>query len=267
MGARRPAAARPVLRGALACRAGLEKHHEFADFVVDLQQRICSTAEEADGKGKFIYDKWDRPNGMGYGITRVLEGGNLWEKAACSVSVVRGELSADRAAAMSSRGRDAEAGQAYAAAACSLVFHSASPMVPTFRADVRHFEIEGGDGWYGGGADLTPYYLFDEDATAFHDFYKKVCDAHDSKAYGRFKKWCDDYFFIPARKEHRGVGGVFFDDLITMVNLLARRRCSHAALLSNHCPYGRSSGGVCGQASDAYDLALLRTMAQIPCPS
>jgi coproporphyrinogen III oxidase len=91
-----------------------------------------------------------------------------------SVSIVRGELSKERAAAMSSRGRAAEAGQPYAAAACSLVFHSASPMVPTFRADVRHFELEGGDGWYGGGADLTPYYLFDQDASDFHNFYKQV---------------------------------------------------------------------------------------------
>ena len=154
------------------CVAGLEKHEEFANFVLDLQDRICRTAETADGKGKFIYDKWDRGEGEGYGITRVLEGGNLWEKAACSVSVVRGKLSQDRAKAMSSRGRDAKAGDVYAAAACSLVFHSASPMVPTFRADVRHFQLESGVGWYGGGADLTPYYLFDQDAEDFHRFYK-----------------------------------------------------------------------------------------------
>jgi len=91
-------------------------------------------------------------------------------------------------------------------------------MVPTFRADVRHFELEGGDGWYGGGADLTPYYVYDEDAVDFHSYYKDVCDAHDDTAYARYKKWCDDYFFIPARKEHRGVGGLFFDDLITLEN-------------------------------------------------
>ena len=194
----------------------LGRHLAFADYVIDLQARICAAAEEADGKGKFIYDRWERGEGKGFGITRVLEGGNLWEKAACSVSIVRGELSEDRAAAMSSRGRAAEAGQAYAAAACSLVFHSASPMVPTFRADVRHFQIEGQDGWYGGGADLTPYYLYDEDAEAFHAFYKEVCDKHDPTAYGRFKQWCDDYFFIPARQEHRGVGGIFFDDLIEL---------------------------------------------------
>merc|ERR1719329_1237142 len=91
-------------------------------------------------------------------------------------------------------------------------------MVPTFRADVRHFQLEGGVGWYGGGADLTPYYLFDQDAKEFHEFYKNVCDQHDPAAYGRFKKWCDDYFFIPARHEHRGVGGLFFDDLVTLDN-------------------------------------------------
>ncbi|EKX41594.1 hypothetical protein GUITHDRAFT_164330 [Guillardia theta CCMP2712] len=201
--------ARPV---APLCKAS----DEWEDFILETQENICRTAARADGKSSFITDRWDRGEGQGFGITRVLEDGNLWEKAACSVSVVKGKLSKERAMAMSSRGREAEAGQPYSAIACSLVFHSASPMVPTFRADVRHFQVVGGGGWYGGGADLTPYYLFPEDAKEFHSFYKNICDKHDPQAYGKFKKWCDDYFYIPARKEHRGVGGIFFDDLAQM---------------------------------------------------
>jgi hypothetical protein len=136
---------------------------DWEKFVLDLQSNICSEAEAADGKGKFCVDRWEREAGGGYGITRVLEGGNLWEKAACSVSVVRGQLSKERAAAISARGQSVVApNQPYFAAACSLVFHSASPMVPTFRADVRYFKVGSGEGWYGGGADLTPYYLFEE---------------------------------------------------------------------------------------------------------
>ena len=156
--------------------------------------------------------------GSGFGVTRVMENGGVFEKAAANVSVIRGTLSPERAAAMSARGRpgvDPTGGQTYAAAALSLVFHPRSPMVPTFRADVRRFTVDGVGSWYGGGADLTPYYLFDEDAVAFHAHYRNVCAAHDATGalHARCKKWCDEYFYIPARSEHRGVGGVFFDDM------------------------------------------------------
>ena len=144
---------------------------DWENFILGLQSKICSEAEIADGKGKFCSDRWERAGDGGYGLTRVLEGGNLWEKAACSVSVVRGNLSKERAAAISARGQAvAAANQPYFAAACSLVFHSASPMVPTFRADVRYFKVGSGDGWYGGGADLTPYYLFEEVSNALLSF-------------------------------------------------------------------------------------------------
>jgi len=137
---------------------------------------------------------------------------------------------------VSGRGRaeiDPAGGQKYAAAALSLVFHPTSPMVPTFRADVRRFAVEGaGDGWYGGGADLTPYYLYEDDAREFHASWRELCDAHDPSVdpsvfdmcaaetgglggalHARCKRWCDEYFYIPARGEHRGVGGIFFDDM------------------------------------------------------
>lgn len=139
---------------------------------------------------------------------------------------------------MSSRGREAvdpKGGQRYEAAAMSLVFHTRHPMVPTLRADVRLFkarphttphsrsgssslsvslacQVED-DCWFGGGCDLTPSYLFDEDARSFHGYWRSLCERHHESLYPEFKKWCDEYFWIPTRKEHRGIGGIFFDDL------------------------------------------------------
>ena len=196
----------------------------FEDFLLAAQRELCETLERIDGSGAtFCTDRWCRGTASdGYGITRVLEGGDVFEKAAANVSVVRGTLTAERAKAMSSRGRseiDPTGGQPYEACALSVVFHPRSPMVPTFRADVRRFRA-GGKAWYGGGADLTPYYLFDDDAREFHEKYKATCDRYDAGSsnakgavYAACKKWCDEYFYIPARREHRGVGGVFFDDL------------------------------------------------------
>ena len=171
----------------------------------------------------------DAPARAPAGVTRVLEGGDVFEKAAANVSIIRGVLTPERAAAMSARGRpgvDPAGGQPHAAAALSLVFHPRAPMVPTFRADVRRFTVDG-TSWFGGGADLTPYYLRDEDAVAFHAHWRAVCNAHDAAVveseaetedrswalHARCKRWCDEYFYIPARKEHRGVGGIFFDDM------------------------------------------------------
>ncbi|KAG5187006.1 coproporphyrinogen oxidase, putative chloroplast precursor [Tribonema minus] len=205
----------------LAQSEGSDDFQSFAQFIVDTQATICSQAEEADASGAtFCVDRWERGEGSrGFGITRVLEGGRLLEKAAASVSIIHGTLTADRAKAMTGRGRegiDANGGQPYSAAALSLVFHSRSPLVPTFRADVRLFEVAG-QRWYGGGADLTPYYLTDGDIIAFHRLYRAICERHGTtEDYVRFKGWADKYFYIPMRGEHRGVGGIFFDDLETM---------------------------------------------------
>ena len=208
----------------------------FESFVVELQASVCAALERIETEAfeigsdvvrdasatrpaVFREDAYARSGtGSGFGVTRVMENGGVFEKAAANVSVIRGTLSPERAAAMSARGRpgvDPTGGQTYAAAALSLVFHPRSPMVPTFRADVRRFTVDGVGSWYGGGADLTPYYLFDEDAVAFHAHYRNVCAAHDATGalHARCKKWCDEYFYIPARGEHRGVGGVFFDDM------------------------------------------------------
>ncbi|GIL45564.1 hypothetical protein Vafri_2760 [Volvox africanus] len=193
---------------------------DFVDFILLLQKNIIKTAEDLEiNRGrKFLVDRWERdaanPN-AGYGITCVLEDGEVLEKAAANISVVRGTLSAQRAQAMSSRGRsniDPRGGQPYAAAAMSLVFHSAHPYIPTLRADVRLFQV-GEEAWYGGGCDLTPSYLDVADTQAFHRFWKAICDKYKPELHGELKEWCDKYFYIPARKEHRGVGGIFFDDL------------------------------------------------------
>ena len=129
--------------------------------------------------------------------------------------MVNGVLSPERAAAMSERGRlvDAAGGQPYSAAAMSLVLHPAHPLVPTLRGDVRVFQV-GGRCWFGGGCDLTPAYLFEDDAREFHCHWRSLCDERCGEGvYAGFKAWCDRYFYLPARGEHRGVGGVFFDDL------------------------------------------------------
>eukprot|EP00457_Paulinella_chromatophora_P005288 gb/GEZN01005304.1/.p1 GENE.gb/GEZN01005304.1/~~gb/GEZN01005304.1/.p1 ORF type:complete len:565 (+),score=94.09 gb/GEZN01005304.1/:97-1695(+) len=199
-----------------------QRFSRFADFVLEAQQKIIHALEEEDGKGKFQRDDWDRQKDgvlQGFGLTAVLQGGDMLEKGAVSSTVVYGVLTKERAAAISSRkSTDAAStilpGSPYYAAALSLVLHSRSPNVPTFRSDVRYFEVGNTSGWFGGGADLTPYYLFDEDATSFHKLLKQVSDTWGAAdTYPKFKKWCDDYFYLPARQEHRGIGGIFFDDL------------------------------------------------------
>ena len=190
---------------------------EFEDYILETHNQIIGGAEALEeGRKSFVHDKWQRDAPTsGYGITSVLEGGNLLEKGAVNVSVIEGVLSPERAQAMSSRGRagiDPSGGQPYSAAALSLVFHSAHPFLPTLRADVRLFEVDG-QKWYGGGCDLTPFYIVEEDVVAFHSYWKSVCDAHEPTLYPEFKAWCDQYFYIPARRECRGIGGIFFDDL------------------------------------------------------
>jgi coproporphyrinogen III oxidase len=145
------------------------------------------------------------------------------EKGACSFTLIQqGVLSAERAATVRSR-QDVpvEAGDTYSAAALSIVLHSRSPMVPTFRSDVRIFLVSNGDktmAFFGGGADLTPYYLMNEDISYFHRIYKNLCDQFNTDkkeefTYEHMKKACDEYFYLPARSEHRGTGGIFFDDM------------------------------------------------------
>ena len=172
----------------------------------DLQTDICAALAAADRARDFGRDPWQRPGGGG-GVARVLEGGALFEKAGVNWSNVGGELPAELAEHMPGTGRT------FRAAGVSLVLHPRSPLVPTVHANFRC--IEKGDLlWFGGGADLTPSYFFREDAVHFHKTLADACDKHRPVGdYDRFKKWCDEYFFLPHRGETRGVGGVFFDYL------------------------------------------------------
>jgi len=171
-----------------------------------LQRTICSALEEIDRRGKFNEDHWDRPEGGG-GITRVFEEGLVFEKAGVNTSTVFGKLPDTLAAKMQTSPTH------FLATGISLVLHPRSPKIPTVHANFRYFEKADGDAWFGGGADLTPYYPFEDDVRHFHRVFKSACDLHGADLYPRFKKWCDEYFFIKHRKEARGVGGLFFDYL------------------------------------------------------
>src|SRR5437879_2978315 len=168
-----------------------------------LQDRICDALEKLDSKATFREDCWERAGGGG-GRTRVLIDGSVFEKAGVNFSDVHGEMSEEFAAQVPGEGRS------FTACGLSLVLHPASPMVPTVHANFR-FLTKGAKEWFGGGADLTPYYPFREDVIHFHRVWRDVCRRHPLISYERFKKWCDDYFFLTHRNEPRGVGGIFFD--------------------------------------------------------
>jgi coproporphyrinogen III oxidase len=171
----------------------------------DLQDRICAALTDVDGASRFREDAWDRAGGGG-GRSRVLEGGAVLEKAGVNWSDVAGELPDELADKMPGSGR------AFRATGVSLVIHPRSPFCPTTHANFRCL-TKGDATWFGGGADLTPYYPYREDVIAFHRAWKDACDRHDASYYPRFKKWCDEYFYLPHRRETRGVGGIFFDYL------------------------------------------------------
>jgi len=170
----------------------------------ELQDRITAAFERLDG-GRFREDAWTRPGGGG-GRTRVLADGALFEKAGVNFSDVHGELRPEMARALPGEGAK------FRATGVSLVLHPKNPRVPTMHANVRHLQ-RGGAGWFGGGTDLTPYYVVPADAIHFHRTLRAACDAHDEGFHRRFKRWCDDYFFLPHRHEPRGVGGIFYDYL------------------------------------------------------
>jgi coproporphyrinogen III oxidase len=172
----------------------------------DLQDRICTALEEIDGTGRFHEDAWQRAGGGG-GRTRVLASGGLFEKAGVNFSDVFGEMAEEFARQVPGEGRQ------FSATGISLVLHPRSPMVPTVHANFR-FLGKGEKQWFGGGADLTPYYPHLEDVVHFHTVWRDVCLRHSSLVdHAHLKKWCDDYFHLPHRGEARGVGGIFFDYL------------------------------------------------------
>lgn len=180
-------------------------------FLLDLQNSICSGLESLDGKSKFHEDSWERERG-GSGITRVISEGNVFEKGGVNFSHVFGDSLPPSASAT----RPEMAGRSFQAMGVSLVIHPRNPFVPTSHANFRFFIAEKpGEApvwWFGGGYDLTPYYGNEDDCRHWHQVAKASCEPFSAELYPRFKKECDEYFYLPHRKETRGIGGLFFDD-------------------------------------------------------
>lgn len=179
-------------------------------YIHDLQNRICTALEAADGQAQFFEDEWQRPEGGG-GKTRVIANGKVFEKGGVNTSVVYGAVTD------AMRHQLKIDGDNWFACGLSLVIHPLNPFVPTVHCNYRMFELYDKnhtvtDRWFGGGTDLTPYYLIDEDATHFHSTYKNVCDGFDPAFYPNFKRECDHYFVNTHRNnERRGIGGIFYD--------------------------------------------------------
>lgn len=190
--------------------------NKFYTYIQNLQDQICKGLEAVEGQAKFREDIWERPEGGG-GRTRVIENGQVFEKGGVNISAVHGKLPE----AMQKMFNVGEAD--FFACGLSLVLHPKSPMVPTVHANWRYFEMYDAstelstgprkviNSWFGGGQDLTPYYLFEEDAIHFHQTCKTACDKHNPEFYPKYKTQCDQYFWNAHRKEARGIGGLFFD--------------------------------------------------------
>jgi coproporphyrinogen III oxidase len=196
--------------------SGAYDRADVAGIIESLHDEATGFFSELEGGRAFREDAWQRPGGGG-GVSRVLAGGELFEKCGVNRSVVEGVMPGPMAQRLGARAGEAEA--AFFVAGLSIVAHPRSPMVPTVHLNVRSFEITGPDGsrldaWLGGGTDLTPTYPHPEDAVHFHRALKRIADRHHPSFYPRFKTWCDNYFVNLHRgEERRGVGGIFFDHL------------------------------------------------------
>lgn len=190
----------------------MKSHKEpFTQFIYTLQDNICEGLEKEDGLGKFREDEWQREGGGG-GKTRVIVNGNIIEKGGVNTSVVFGKLPDTMVQYLKLNHND------FFACGLSLIIHPHNPYAPTVHANYRYFEVYDDNGqvvdqWFAGGSDLTPYYLFEDDAVHFHQTIKNICDQFDSSFYMLYKAQCDHYFYNAHRSEARGIGGVFFDYL------------------------------------------------------
>lgn len=190
------------------------------NYLIDLQDRITTTIARLDGN-EFLSDAWRKPHGeplQGEGITRILENGQVFERAGCGFSHVTGPQLPPSA----THARPELSGSPFEAMGVSLVFHPHNPYAPTVHMNVRMLSAKTSDGktvaWFGGGMDLTPYYGFEEDAIHFHQACYDALAPHGANLYPRFKTWCDDYFCLKHRQEQRGIGGIFFDDFSELGN-------------------------------------------------
>ncbi|WP_162342808.1 oxygen-dependent coproporphyrinogen oxidase [Cyclobacterium salsum] len=184
----------------------VSKEHIAEKFRV-IQAHICSELEAEDGKGRFESDHWERKQGGG-GTTRVLNKGRIIAKGGVAFSAVHGPTPDKILRKLKLEQAD------FFATGVSIVIHPISPMVPIIHMNIRYFEMSNGTYWFGGGIDLTPHYLDIPDAHYFHQELKNLCDSYHPEFYPRFKKWADDYFYLPHREETRGIGGIFFDRLV-----------------------------------------------------
>ena len=181
-----------------------QKNQLVADTYKALQYEMCSILNDADGKAKFEMHQWQKD--IGGGITAVMQNGRVIEKAGLNFSHVKGKYTEQMANLLGVY--DAEN---YAATGISSILHSSNPNMPTIHMNVRYFELDNGVAWFGGGIDLTPIYVDKQEAAWFHEKLKTICDNAHPEFYSKYKPWADDYFYIPHRKETRGVGGIFFD--------------------------------------------------------
>jgi len=185
---------------------------QIAEDYKQIQDEICAALEETDGKSVFEEELWEREGGGG-GRTRIIQNGGIFEKGGVNFSAVHGQLPDSVKKALKVEQDD------FFATGVSIVIHPNHPMVPIIHMNIRYFEMPSSIAgtqpvrWFGGGIDLTPHYIFDEDARYFHTYLRSVCDAYYHDFYHRFKLWADDYFFIKHRNETRGVGGIFYDRL------------------------------------------------------
>ena len=182
-------------------------------YLLNLQNDICEEFGGLDTKSSFDKDVWEREDGRGSGITRVITNGSLFEKGGVNFSIISGDKMPKSATEL----RPELAGRKFTALGISLVLHPENPFIPTTHANVRFFIAENEEEeplwWFGGGFDLTPYYGFEEDAIHWHKIASNACEPFGEKVYEKYKKWCDDYFYLSHRDEQRGIGGLFFDDL------------------------------------------------------
>jgi coproporphyrinogen III oxidase len=213
---------------------------QFYNHIVSLQTKICTALEKVDGGAKFVEDKWERAEGGG-GLSKVIAHGNVFEKGGVNISAVHGELPQSMRDALGVNGKN------FFACGLSLVIHPVNPYVPTVHANWRYFELydDSGniaDSWFGGGSDLTPYYIFEEDGVHFHATLKAAMDAFGSELYPKYKDDCDKYFINKHRNnEARGIGGVFYDYLRPLnaadaLRLLEFQKANGDAFLTAYLP-------------------------------
>jgi len=202
--------------------------HEAETLYRRIQSDLIARYESIDG-GRFDMDAWDRPGGGG-GLTRVLSDGAVFEKAAVNVSAVQGP-----APKKLTEHLGVEASW-FGATGVSLILHPRNPYIPTMHANLRYFETDTGTAWCGGGADLTPYYYFDQDAFHFHRTLSEACQRHEAGDYQRWKTTCDEYFWLPHRGESRGIGGIFFDHETDVNSMLALQSDLGSAIADAYLP-------------------------------